>query len=659
MNQSYLPNRLSMLLFVCAVSIGAHAHVMGTDTTSYVDMNELVITATRTPRSLKDTPVLTRVISRKDIAQADATDLRDLLQQELPGVEFTYSMNQKLNMNVGGFAGQSVLILVDGERLAGETMENIDFSRIDMNNVERIEIVRGAQSALYGAGAVGGVINIITRSAQEPWSLNLNARLADHREQRYGGVLGLKQGRVGNMLDVQYTSVDNYIVCMDYADECEFRRVYGGTTLSVKDKLQYTPVDNLRLTARAGYFFKEMTTDIDVYERCRDFSGGLRAEYTISKKDFLEVSASYDQYDKSDFLHLWGTDVLDYRNLQMSFRTMYNRTLRTKDILSVGGDYMRDYLRTYQFADGAGRVQHTGDLFAQYDCFLGKRWEVIGALRWDCLSDGKASSQLTGKLALCYKLDALTLRAGYAGGFRAPTLKEKYSYFNMVGDIYIKGNENLVAERSHNVNLSAEYGWKNYSISASVSYNDITDRITSTAPQQGTMGEYYIQYMNLPGAQVLGIDLLAQARWTMDGGHGLKARANYVFTREWLSQGGMTPYCPARPHSFNLRLDWDKQWTSFYGTTLSVLGRVLSAVDYETMQMDYPFAPRQVHNPAYTIWKLQLQNRLGKGIRLNVAVDNVFNYAPEVYYFNSPVTLGINLMAGISVDVERIWEDKR
>ena len=618
-------------------------------------MDELVITATRTRKLLKDSPILTRVVNRKDIELADATDLRDLLQQELPGVEFTYSMNQKLNMNVGGFAGQSVLVLVDGERLAGETMENIDFSRIDMNNVERIEILRGAQSALYGAGAVGGVINIITRGAQEPWSLNLNARLADHREQRYGGVLGLKQGRVGNMLDVQYTSVDNYTVCMDYADECDFRQVYGGRTFGAKDKLQYSPTDNLTLTARAGYYFKELTTDVDVYERFRDFTGGLRAEWDITTKDRMEISASYDQYDKSDLLRLWERDVMDYRNLQMSVRTMYNRTLRQKDILTVGGDYMRDYLHTYQFSDGKERVQYTGDLYAQYDCFLGKRWELIGAGRWDYFSDAKGASQLTGKLAARYTLDAFVLRAGYAGGFRAPTLKEKYSYFNMVGDIYVKGNEALEAERSHNFNLSAEYTWQNYNLSASASYNTITNRITSSAPQQGTMGEYYIQYINLPSARVLGVELLALGQWSLAGGHRLKTRANYVFTREWLSQGGMTPYCPARPHSFNLRLDWDKQWTSFYGTTLSVSGRVLSAVDYETVQMDYPYTPRHVHNPAYTIWKLQLQNRLGKGIRLNVAVDNVFNYAPDVYYFNSPVTLGINLMAGISVDLERLF----
>ena len=620
-------------------------------------MDELVITATRTRKLLKDSPILTRVVNRKDIELADATDLRDLLQQELPGVEFTYSMNQKLNMNVGGFAGQSVLVLVDGERLAGETMENIDFSRIDMNNVERIEILRGAQSALYGAGAVGGVINIITRGAQEPWSLNLNARFADHREQRYGGVLGLKQGRVGNMLDVQYTSVDNYTVCMDYADECDFRHVYGGRTFSAKDKLQYSPTDKLTLTARAGYYFKELTTDVDVYERFRDFTGGLRAEWDITAKDRLEISASYDQYDKSDLLRLWERDVMDYRNLQMSVRTMYNRTLRQKDILTVGGDYMRDYLHTYQFSDGKERVQYTGDLYAQYDCFLGKRWELIGAGRWDYFSDAKGASQLTGKLAARYTQDSFVLRAGYAGGFRAPTLKEKYSYFNMVGDIYVKGNDALEAERSHNFNLSAEYTWQNYNLSASASYNTITNRITSSAPQRGSMGEHYVQYINLPSARVLGVELLATGQWSLDGGHRVKARANYVFTREWLSQGGMTPYCPARPHSFNLRLDWDKQWTSFYGTTLSVSGRVLSAVYYETVQMDYPYTPRHVHNPAYTIWKLQLQNRLGKGIRLNVAVDNVFNYAPEVYYFNSPVTLGINLMAGISVDVERLWKN--
>lgn len=620
------------------------------------NMDELVVTATRTPRPIKDVPVLTRVISRRDIAMSDALNLSDLLGMEMPGVEFSYSMNQKVSMNMGGFAGQSVLILVDGERLAGETMENVDFSRLNMNNVERIEIVRGAQSALYGAGAVGGVINIITGDAREPWSLNLNARLGDHRAQRYGGVLGLRHGKVGNTLDVQYNCADNYTVCLDYADDCEFRRVYGERVWNVKDKLAWHPRKGLKLTARAGYYFKEMPTDADVYERSRDFSGGLRADWDVSSVDRLEVSLAYDQYDKSDLLRLWERDVMDYRNVQMSVRSLYHRNFRTRDVLTVGGDYARNFLRSYQFDGGMARVQYAGDLFAQYDYLANDRWEVVGAARWDYFSDDKSASHVTGKFGVRYKLlDMMSLRAGYAGGFRAPTLKERYSHFNMVGDIYVRGNEDLKAERSHNVYLSAEAYWQNYHLSASATYSHVGNRISTSAPVQGETGEYYIQYMNQSRARVLGVEFLAQGRWMPAAGHTLAARANYVFTREWTVTDVPTPYAPARPHSLNVRLDWDCRWSHFYSTTFSVSGRVLSAVDYETMQMDYPFARRSVHNPAYTIWRLQLQNRLGKGVRLNVDVDNVFNYAPRVYYFNSPTTLGINLMAGISIDVDNFF----
>lgn len=116
---------------------------------------EVVVTATRTPKLLKNTPVQTRVISRRDIERIDATNIQDLLTQTMPGAEFTYAMNQQTHLNFSGFGGQGLLFLVDGERMAGETMDDVDFSRITLENVERIEIVRGAASALYGSNAVG------------------------------------------------------------------------------------------------------------------------------------------------------------------------------------------------------------------------------------------------------------------------------------------------------------------------------------------------------------------------------------------------------------------------------------------------------------------------------------------------------------------------
>ena len=107
------------------------------------DISQVVVTGTRTPKSLLKSPVVTKVITHAEIEKADATTLQDILKQNIPGVEFSYSMNQQRHMNVSGFGGQSMLILVDGERLAGETMDDVDFDRLTLSNVDHIEIVKG------------------------------------------------------------------------------------------------------------------------------------------------------------------------------------------------------------------------------------------------------------------------------------------------------------------------------------------------------------------------------------------------------------------------------------------------------------------------------------------------------------------------------------
>lgn len=158
--------KTTALLLACALSMGIYAqndkqlHDFERDT---IVLSQVVVTGTRTPKTLADAPVATRVITSKDIERTDATDIQDLLTQELPGVEFSYAMNQQTHLNFSGFGGQSILFLVDGERLAGETMDDVDFSRLLMAGVERIEIVKGAASALYGSNAEGGVVNIITK----------------------------------------------------------------------------------------------------------------------------------------------------------------------------------------------------------------------------------------------------------------------------------------------------------------------------------------------------------------------------------------------------------------------------------------------------------------------------------------------------------------
>jgi len=613
------------------------------------DLQEVVVTGTRTPKVLKDAPIQTRLISEQEIKRSDAGNIQDLLQQELPGIEFSYAMNQQVNMNLAGFAGQGVLVLLDGERLAGETMENTDFTRLNMNGVKRIEIIRGAASALYGSNAAGGVINIISKDADRPWTLSVNGRAADHHEWRAGLNLGLNSKNVSNMLDVTFNRISTYTVCIDTKDMCDFRQVYGYHAWNFRDRLIWRPADGLKLTARAGYYYKQRLYNPDTPDRYRDFSAGLKGEWDLNSSNRLELSYAFDQYDKSDFIRSSQMDVMDYRNVQNSLRALYIHTLREADVLTLGGDFMCDYLDTYQFGPGETHRQYMADIFAQYDWNISHHWELIGALRWDYFSD-RDDRQVTGKLSARYRLDNLTLRGGYAGGFRAPTLKEKYMNFNMADIFDIHGNPDLKAEKSHNFNLSAEYSLLNYYFTLGASYNLVGNRISTSGIRYNQYGEPYIDYLNVPDLNVFSLDATVRANWL----NGISASLSYNFTHEQTYGGSATQYCPARPHSIVAKCCWHKEWSKNYKTDVTLSGRFLSEVSYMSMYMYEPFEERRITNPAYTMWKLQLSQQICRGIQVTIAVDNLFNYSPAVYSFNAPVTAGTCLQVGLSLDIHSL-----
>lgn len=624
------------------------------------DLNEVVVTGTRTPKFLKDTPIQTRVINARELARLDATNVQDLLQQELPGVEFSYAMNQQTHLNFSGFGGQGVLFLVDGERLAGETMDDVDFTRLNMDNVERIEIVKGAASALYGSNATGGVINIITKRNRQPWTLNVNARYAKHNEQRYGASWGLNSKLWNNMLSAHFNRMDNYDVHSAANPVTRIiSTVYGDKTVNLKEQLTWSPASNFSLTGRAGYFFRETVRSADQPERYRDFSGGLRMNWQISDADDLQASYAFDQYDKSDYQRITRLDICDYSNVQNSFRLLYNHTFGGGDVLTVGADLLHDYLYNTNL-EGETRKQDSWDLFAQYDWRLNDQWELVGALRYDYFSDGK-DSHLTPKLNVCYKpLRNLAIRAGYGMGFRAPTLKEKYYNFDMSGIWIVEGNEHLKSEVSHNFNLSAEYTKGHYNYTASIYYNKVKNKLSTAAPYFKTAEDKlpYLPYSNLDDYSVCGGEVGAQAKWN----NGLGARITYAYTKEQLAKDKNgnsinNQYIPAREHALNVRMDYDRQISSNYGLNIGLQGRVLSGVENVEYKDYYDVSKGtiSVEYPAYTLWKLSLVQRIGKAVKVNAALDNLFGYKPKYYYLNSPITDGVTFQIGVSIDIDKFF----
>lgn len=611
-------------------------------------LDMVVVTGTRTPKLLKDVPIVTRVISELDIKRMDATNIGDLLQTELPGIEFSYSMNQQTSLNMSGFGGNSVLFLVDGERLAGETLDNVDYSRLNMDNVKRIEIVKGAASSLYGSNAVGGVVNIISRESQEPWSVNVNGRYGAHNEQRYGGSVGFNQGRFNSLTNVQYTSIDAIDLSegTDNEEVGDYSKIYGNKTLNIKERLIFTAIDDLKFTARAGYFFRERNSSESQKERYRSFTSGLKGNYNITDKDDLELSYSFDQYDKSDYLVLNDLDVRDYSNVQHTLRTLYNHTFADKHILTLGGDYMRDYLMSYQFTDGGSYIQHTADAFAQFDWNPHKKFNLIAGLRFDYFSEAKLS-HLSPKLGLMYKVGNCSLRGSYAGGFRAPTLKEMYMNFYMGNIFMIYGNPELKAESSHNFSLSAEYTKDLYNFTVTGFYNIVDNRIT-TAWNQALAGQVYT---NMSRLQVSGIDANASAKYRC----GISWRLSYAYTYEHIKKGEPL-LSSTRPHTATARIAYDKDWDN-YGLSVALSGRYLSKLttDVYTEMTSYEQTEKQTY-PGYSIWKLSLTQRVWQGINLTLAVDNLFNYRPDYYYSNSPSTTGTTCSIGLSVDVEQLFK---
>lgn len=127
--------------------------------------SSIVVTGSRGERKLKDSTVATEVISRKKIEASGARNAAEVLETQLGIDVVPFFGGSRVRML--GLDSQYVLILIDGERIAGRLNNAVDLSRFKVQNLERIEIVKGASSALYGADAIGGVINLITREADK------------------------------------------------------------------------------------------------------------------------------------------------------------------------------------------------------------------------------------------------------------------------------------------------------------------------------------------------------------------------------------------------------------------------------------------------------------------------------------------------------------
>ncbi len=653
-------------------------------------LEQVVVTATRTPKSLKEVPVITQVVERRTITAEGLSTVREVLAREIPGISFQRG-GFGPDMKMQGLSAKNVLILVDGERLAGETGYNIDYSRLNTADIERIEVVKGAASALYGSQAMGGVINIITRETREPWEMNASLRWGTPNErnfparsrqedpyhyERHLDLFNYDLHLAGGVARDHFTE-RTLIVAKSFDayrlyDEVPVEKHYLSVDTVITEKLNPFPTGipgyrdwqfdqkvglslspQVELHLHGGYYHHDEFDFVPdkVHQRYRDVTAGGKMAWTPGERFRLEGAVHYDAYSKYDHYEKLGEDHLHYRNIFWDPRLLAEVRWRERHTLTAGTEFFSDQLFSDRlFGDTAAyRGNTTFILFLQEEARLGPQWDLTVGVRLD--RHDVFGTHLSPKLSLMYKLKPLTFRLNYARGFRSPSVKELYIDWH-VAWFTIRGNQELRPETNHYLSASAEVSRPWFDIALTAYSNHLRDKIEGMWKENQTV----YQYFNVSEVSLNGLEVTARLRPVPS----LSLDAGYSYVRDRRPQGELVS--AVSPHSGTVKASWNFR-KRFYRLRTTLAVNITGAKDYlmsdrilfrgERVEAWYP-----VHFDPWAIWRLTVSQRFRYGIRLTAGVDNLFDHTPRVVSFNTSMSPGRTAFLTLAVDFGKMADEK-
>lgn len=444
------------------------------DTTRTKELSQVVVTGQYKPQSVKNSVYQVRVISNEQIRKQSPAKLQDVLSNQL-NIRFSQDLaTGGSNISMLGLAGQNVKILIDGVPMIGRqgTSNEININQVEVNSIERIEIIEGPMSVVYGADALAGVINIITKKPKDQ-TLSVNARL---QEETVGKEYGIKQG-----IHNQYVGLSgNYKRW--YASGGIGRNLFNGwKDTAVGRELEWHKKDQIVGNALLGY----RTDKLDIYYRMdgldeiitnpANLPGGsqpaidqdyitdrlmqqIQASYLFSTKLSANLLGSYTHFTRQVYSTLYYPNgdvrVATAPGLQ-SISTFNGLTVRGSvvyrpgnivsfqpgiDVNAESGDGERIKIGTQRITDYA--------FFLTSEITPSSKVNIRPGIRFIKNSVYDAPPVIPSinmKFSLAKDLD---LRLAYARGFRAPSLRELYYDF-FDANHSIKGNPDLQSEHSN------------------------------------------------------------------------------------------------------------------------------------------------------------------------------------------------------------------
>lgn len=521
--------------------------------TNDVPSDEVVVTGTRTEQRRADSPVATEVITREQLEESGASTLSQVMAMTA-GLQVDRSF-AGVGVALQGMDPKHTLILIDGERLNGAKEGIFDLERLNVERVQRVEILRGAGSALYGADAIGGVINIITRELPTEGPLKAvggsTVMIGSDMSAEASGRLGGRSQSLSGQLVGGYHHLPAFNVIDGDVDQTTHGSEINDWYLKGSTRWRWSP--RSRLTGSVEYA-RRQRTGIDsaatgaIYDRRQlvdTYEGRVHAEHKTDAGDRLvgSVRANHtrDQFmsdqrnsstrDRYEDTRLWLTQA----------NAQYDVKLPYQNVLSIGMDGIletADNPRIVRFEDcnyenpsAQCRIadRRRGAIYAQdvLTALLDPYLVFVAGVRLE--GDSLFGIEAVPRVAIRYDPHTtLILRASVGNGYRAPTFKELYLRFDNPSVGYtVRGNDQLTPEHALSYQLSL-----NWTISSPLSLhlnlfrNDIDDRIDFALVESGSAGNLdRYQLKNISKAYTQGIESELSFRiWPV-----IELRAGYRF----------------------------------------------------------------------------------------------------------------------------------
>lgn len=593
--------------------------------------DQMVVTASSVEQNLKDAPASISVITREDLQRKPVQNLKEVLK-DVPGVQLTNESDNRQGVSIRGLGSSYTLILVDGKRVNSRNAvfrhNDFDLSWIPAESIERIEVVRGPMSSLYGSDALGGVVNIITRKVGTQWhgTLSADTTVQEHRDR----------GDSGN---------GNFFASGPLVDDLLGVKVYGALGKRNKDQASSASGSNGQPRIE-GYTSRNANVEFSLTpDKDQDITFGYGMDRQDRDSDTLDKNRIERENYSLGHAGRWGVANTELRfygekieNKNAETITSKNNALDGKVViplgdytqfLTFGGEYRNDKLEDAVNMKNGGSVQAN-----QYALFLEDEWHIFenltltGGVRMD--DHENYGVNWSPRAYLVYNAtDAVTVKGGWASAFKAPSLLQlspDWLSGSCRGSCNVVGNKDLKAETSESMEFGLYYagqrGWlEDVTASATVFQNDIDDMITvirtanrSLAPSYPNFagfdasGNPIFRYYNVNKARIRGLE----TELGLPVADKLNLRLNYTYNdARDLSNGGNKPLSELPFHTTNATLDWKplEDW-SFY-LSANYKGKSRTVTDGNATP------------GGYTTWNTGGSYQVNKAVKIRAGVLNL------------------------------------